>query len=155
MSTPGVRIRAVDPGRDAAHWGALRAALWPDQAGVDGADDLAEALEPADDTCVLLAIDPEGTPIGVVEARLRRDYVNGASTSPVGFLEAWYVAPAWRGCGVGRMLVAGVEAWARGRGCRELASDALLGNIPAHAAHLGCGFVETERVVYFLRRLAP
>lgn len=155
MNTPGVRIRAVEPGRDAAHWGAMRAALWPDDAGVDGADDLAAAVRPADDTCVLLAIDPDGTPAGFVEARLRRDYVNGTTTSPVSFLEAWYVAPAWRGHGVGRMLVAGVEAWARGRGCSELASDALLGNIPAHAAHRGCGFVETGRVVYFLKRLAP
>ncbi|MDH5834694.1 GNAT family N-acetyltransferase [Luteimonas kalidii] len=148
-------MRAVDPRRDAADWGRLRAALWPDEAGVNGDDDLHEALSPGIDTCVLLAVAPHDGTIGFAEARRRREYVNGATTSPVGFLEAWYVVPQWRGRGVGRMLVAGVEAWARGRGCSELASDALLRNMPAHAAHLGCGFVETGRVVYFLKRLEP
>ena len=63
------------------------------------------------------------------------------------------------GNALGKRIVAeGVETagqakWLTAIGCDELASDALLGNVPSHAAHLGCGFEETERVVYFRKRL--
>ncbi|TYT27495.1 GNAT family N-acetyltransferase [Luteimonas viscosa] len=146
-------MRPVDPLVDAAAWGRLRVALWPDEAGVDAPRELRAALQPASGACVLLAVSVDGEAIGFAEARRRVDYVNGTGSSPVGFLEGWYVAPAWRGRGVGRALVTGVEAWTRAIGCDELASDALLGNVPSHAAHLGCGFEETERVVYFRKRL--
>lgn len=130
----------------------MRAALWPD-AGVDALR--AEALAwDASQGLALLAFDDDGRAIGLAEASLRRDYVNGTESSPVGFLEAWFVQPDHRGRGVGRALVAAVEDWTRGRGCRELASDALLDNTGSHAAHAACGFEETERVVYFRKRLA-
>jgi aminoglycoside 6'-N-acetyltransferase I len=51
-------------------------------------------------------------------------------TSPVAFLEGWYVDPDYRGARVGRRLVEAVEAWAREQGFSELASDALLDNEP-------------------------
>ena len=108
----------------------------------------------ADDAAVFLACEDGGPAIGFAEAALRRDYVNGTESSPVGFLEAWYVAPPWRGRGVGRALIAAVEGWTRGQGCAELASDALLDNTASHAAHAACGFEETERVVYFRKSLA-
>ncbi len=100
-----------------------------------------------------LAFDANGRAIGLAEAALRHDYVNGTETSPVGFLEGWYVAPEWRFRGIGRALVEAVAQWAQAQGCAELASDALLENDESHAAHAGCGFEETERVVYFRRRL--
>nr|WP_202844531.1 aminoglycoside 6'-N-acetyltransferase [Luteimonas saliphila] len=131
----------------------MRLALWPDEAGVDSPEEMRAALQPVADSCVLLAVATGGEAVGFAEARRRVDYVNGTDSSPVGFLEGWYVVPAWRGRGVGRALVAGVEAWTRAIGCRELASDALLDNAPSHAAHVGCGFEETERVVYFRKRL--
>ena len=64
-----------------------------------------------------------------------------------------YVAPGFRRRGVARTLVNSVEKWASAEGCLELASDSLLGNTAAHAAHRALGFEETERVVYFCRRL--
>ena len=51
-------------------------------------------------------------------------------------------------------FVAAVERWVREQGCSELASDALLANEASHRAHAACGFEETERVVYFRKRLA-
>ena len=141
-------VRAPTRADDAA-WGRMRRALWPDEDGVDTHDSLHAALTPPDDSCVLLAFAPEGRAVGFAEAKLRRDYVNGTEGSPVGFLEGWYVDKAWRGRGVGRALVAGVEEWTRALGCRVLASDALLDNTRSHAAHRACGFEETERVVYF------
>ncbi len=149
-----VDIRHAALPSDVRAWGEMRQALWPDEDVVEVAS-LSAALEPPGESCVLLAIAPEGEAIGFAEAKLRRDYVNGTESSPVGFLEGWYVAPTWRGEGVGRALIGAVEAWVIERGCSELASDALLENLPAHAAHLGCGFEETDRVVYFRKRLLP
>jgi len=91
--------------------------------------------------------------VGLAEAALRRDYVNGAESSPVAFLEGLYVTPAERGKGIARSLVQEVMRWARERGCTELASDALLDNTASHAVHRALGFEETERVVFFRRRL--
>jgi len=147
-----IRIAAATPD-DVAAWASLRLALWPDA-------DLAELREEARawdaaSALALLAFDADGRAIGLAEAGLRHDYVNGTDASPVGFLEGWYVDPAWRGHGVGRALIAAVEAWTRAQGCTELASDALLDNIGSHAAHAACGFEETERVVYFRKRLDP
>ena len=88
-----------------------------------------------------------------MEATLRTDYVNGCETSPVAFLEGIYVEPGARRQGVARRLVEVVQQWARQMNCSEMASDALLQNTDSHGMHLGLGFEETERVVYFRKVL--
>ncbi len=137
---------------DAVAWAQLRLGLWPD------ADDPLETLVAAlaeDADAVFLACAAGGQAIGFAEVRLRHDYVNGTESSPVGFLEGWYVQPQWQGRGVGRALLAAVRAWTRDAGCRELASDSRVEDVQAHAAHRACGFEETERVVYFRMPLEP
>ena len=74
-------------------------------------------------------------------------------SSPVGFVEGVYVKPEWRRKGVARQLYAAIGDWARARGCHELASDALLDNVASQRAHVALGFRETERVVYFTKKL--
>jgi aminoglycoside 6'-N-acetyltransferase I len=145
-------IRPVTGG-DFRAWGALRRALWPDEEDVDAEQALRTACNADAGLAALLATDAAGAAIGFVDLALRRDYVNGTATSPVAFLEGWYVVPAWRGRGVGRALVRASEQWARAMGCSEFASDALLDEHASHAAHLACGFEETERVVYFRKAL--
>jgi aminoglycoside 6'-N-acetyltransferase I len=71
----------------------------------------------------------------------------------VAFLEGWYVDEDMRGKGIGTALVRAGEAWARRRGYRELASDALLDNETAHRAHEALGFAEIERVVRYRKEL--
>jgi aminoglycoside 6'-N-acetyltransferase I len=103
--------------------------------------------------CVLLALDEDGTAVGFVEATKRDDFVNGTETSPVAFLEGLYVQPSHRRGGVSRMLVSAVATWAGVLGLSELASDSPLENVNSHAVHRALGFVETERVVYFRKKL--
>ena len=79
--------------------------------------------------------------------------MNGTETSPVGFVEGVYVIPGWRRRGIARQLFEAIADWARANGCRELASDALIDNEISQRAHRSLGFRETERVVYFTRRL--
>ena len=144
--------RAIEA--DVAAWAELRAALWPEDDAVAHAAEIRDALAQPQGAVAFLAIDADGHARGFAEATLRRDYVNGTESSPVGFLEGWYVLPEARGSGAGRALVAAVEEWTREQGCSELASDALLDNEPSHSAHHACGFEETERVVYFRKRLS-
>jgi len=142
-------IRQATPA-DAAAWAQLRLGLWPD--ADDPLEELAESLADAEGA-VFLACLAGGEAVGFAEVRLRHDYVNGTESSPVGFLEGWYVQPSWQGHAVGRALLMAVQDWTRAAGCSELASDSRVEDVHAHAAHRACGFEETERVVYFCMAL--
>lgn len=135
-------------------WLECRQALWPDCPRDEHLAEMQSALALPDKYAQFLARGADGRAAGFVEASLRTDYVNGTDSSPVAFLEGIYVAPSYRRQGVGRLLVAAVAAWARARGCSELASDAPLDNVVSHAMHTALGFEETERVVYFRKPLA-
>jgi len=131
-------------------WIAFRAALWPDATAHE--DDIARILANGD-LMAFMALSDGGEAMGFAEAALRRDYVNGCETSPVAFLEGIFVAPTHRKSGVARALVAAVADWGRAKGCSELASDALLENSASWRMHTALGFAETERVVYFRKRI--
>ncbi|KTF36691.1 aminoglycoside 6'-N-acetyltransferase [Xanthomonas translucens] len=148
--TEGFSIRAA-AAADLRAWAALRMALWPDERDAFGG--VAEALQ-REDAANFLAFAGAGYAIGFADVTLRQDYVNGTDSSPVGFLEGWYVVPEWRGRGVGRALLRQVQDWTCAQGCSELASDALLDDAAAQAAHRACGFEESERVVYFRMSVA-
>jgi aminoglycoside 6'-N-acetyltransferase I len=135
-------------------WLAMRRALWP-EGGTDA--ELLREMERAladPGTCVQFMASFGEQAVGFAEAAVRRDAVNGATLSPVAFLEGLYVVPAARRQGVARRLVQAVIDWAVGAGFAELASDALLENTASHAMHRALGFEEAERVVCF-RRAVP
>ena len=132
-------------------WLALRSALWPEVPEAEHLSGMADAI--ARCHYVRLALASGASGLGFVEASKRVDYVNGTSSSPVAFVEGLYVVPDARRQGVARALVESVVNWALDEGCTELASDALIDNGTAHAAHRALGFEETERVVYFRRAL--
>ena len=104
---------------------------------------------------VLVAVDTaKASPklLGFVELS-RRPYAEGCETSPVGFLEGWYVVPERRRDGVGRALVRAAEEWARALGCREFASDALAENDISRRAHAALGFEEVVLIRCFRKPL--
>lgn len=144
------QVRTVQA-QDLPMWAALREALWPDAEGAGELAEISADFVRLDHVAFVAVADDDA--VGMAEASLRREYVNGTGSSPVAFLEGWYVRPDWRGRGVGRSLVDAVAAWAREQGMHELASDSALVHIDAHRAHAACGFEETERVVYFRRTL--
>ena len=82
-----------------------------------------------------------------------RPWGNGIESRPVPYVEGWWVEPSLRRSGVGRALIAAVEQWAKMCGFRELGSDANLGNELGRAAHAALGFEETERMVFFRKKL--
>ena len=138
---------------DQPGWLEFRLALWPDATADDHRGYMAISLAQPERFLQLMMYDEQRAPVGFIEGSIRADYVNGTETSPVGFVEGVYVAPAWRRRGVARRLFEAIGDWAQARGCHELASDALLDNLASQKAHVALGFKETERVVYFVKRL--
>ena len=134
-------------------WLRLRQALWPDCAREQHLADMKSFISRPDRYGQFVAYSPSSEAIGLAEASIRTDYVNGTESSPVGFLEGLYVVPQARRKGVAASLVAAVCDWSRRSGCGELASDAVLENSIGHVVHRALGFEETERVVFFRRKL--
>jgi aminoglycoside 6'-N-acetyltransferase I len=134
-------------------WLALRQALWPQGSREEHASEMSSFLAQPERFAQFVAYSQARQPVGLVEASVRTDYVNGTGTSPVGFLEAVYVIPEARRQGIAASLVATVCAWAKDLGCREFASDAPVENAVSHALHRALGFEESERVVYFRKTL--
>jgi aminoglycoside 6'-N-acetyltransferase I len=138
---------------DQPGWLEMRVALWPDATADEHRGYMAICLAQPERFLQLMMYDEGRQPAGFIEGSIRSDYVNGTETSPVGFVEGVYVVPALRRKGVARALFAAIGDWAKARGCRELASDALLDNEGSQRAHRALGFEETERVVYFSKKL--
>ena len=129
----------------------MSVALFPDYT----ADDLAKGMREfraRSDGEVFIAEREDGSVAGFVEVG-SRPYADGCETSPVGYIEAWYVDPDVRRSGYGRDLLKAAENWARSRGYQEMASDALLDNEISHAAHYRAGYEEVDRVVQFRKGL--
>lgn len=133
-------------------WLEMRYALWPDAELDELRAEQAEILAEPGRNAVLAATLPGWEVIGFIEVSLR-DYAEGCSTSPVGYIEGWYVAEAYRRTGVGGALVRAAEAWARGKGCTEMGSDTELDNEISQKAHEALGYTEAGRQVTFWKRL--
>lgn len=146
-------VRAAAAG-DAERWIDLRHALWPDHPRDELAAEARAYLEGRGFMLemVFLAIDPTLGVVGFAEVSLRQ-YAEGCVTTPVPFLEGWFVLPEARGRGAGRALVTAAEEWARARGCREFASDATIDNDASAAAHAALGFEEVEQIRCFRKSL--
>ncbi len=144
-----MKIRAY---RDADwdEWLRLSVALFPEYP----ADDIAAGMREfrRSDGEVFVAEREDGKLAGYVEVGTR-GYADGCDTSPVGYIEAWYIDPDLRRSGYGRALLEAAEEWARNRGYREMGSDARLDNEVSHAAHRHSGYQEVDRVVQYRKGL--
>ena len=149
-----MRVRAFEA-RDLVAWVEMRRALWPDENAGELAREAAKFSRTGEAfglAAVLVSETATGQPTGFVEIGLRA-YVDGCASSPVPYIEGWYVAENARRSGVGRALIAAAEAWSLERGHTELASDALLDNRVSEATHKALGFEEVERAIRFRKTL--
>ncbi|HKQ48238.1 MAG TPA: GNAT family N-acetyltransferase [Phycisphaerae bacterium] len=148
-----MEIRALRPEEHDA-WLSLREELWPDLSRDDLRWELFDVLADRTRNHTLVAVDGKGGLVGFVEVSMR-EWAEGCTTHPVGYIEAWYVRSACHRQGIGRRLVEAAEDWARSRGCLEMGSDADLSNEISHRAHGALGYSEVGRAVLFSKKLAP
>ena len=135
---------------DKAEWLRMRKGIWPDAPDEYLDFDMDELLA-SDNNAVFFAC-VEGRPIGLTEARIR-DYGEGCETSPVGYLEGWFVQEENRGRGIVGIMTQAAENWAREKGCAEMASDTWLDNNASIRAHVKLGYDEVERLIHFVKKL--
>jgi len=153
---PELSIRIARPS-DRDHLAEFRAALWPDASHEEHAGELATMFEKGSPSTLptihFVAETPDGQLIGFLEAGLR-SHADGCDPShPVGFLEGWFVDPAFRRQGVGRKLVAAAEDWARSQGCSEMASDTWINHDLSQRAHEALGYDVVDRCVHYHKPL--
>lgn len=159
-------IRLIDE-HDRSEWLRMRTALWPGEKGLaedielflTGGDKLLKAVfvhEREGGASIGAGAAGAGEPApqlgGFIEIG-ERAYAEGCETSPVAFIEGWYVDGDLRHQGIGRALVKAAEKWARRRGYQEMGSDLLIDNEPSLKAHLALGYREVERLVAMAKRL--
>lgn len=138
--------------QDRLIWSAMRTELWPGTPDEHLTEiDQFFAGNSIDITAVLVA-EFDTKMVGFIELNLR-NFAEGSRSSPVPYIEAWFVAREFRAQGIGSQLISSAERWALENGYSEIASDTELHNHRSIAMHTHLGFRETERVVCFLKTL--
>lgn len=100
----------------------------------------------------LLAVE-DHEPVAFIQLSNRHDYVEGSTSTPVGYVEGIYVKPEHRRKGIARKLIAAGEKWAKSKGCTQMASDVEIDNTDSLLFHLNIGFKETNRLIALIKDL--
>ena len=146
-----MEIRELHPEEHDA-WLNLRERLWPDFSREDLTQTQADILADRTRNCTFVAVAESGQLVGFVEVS-RREWAEGCSTQPAGYIEAWYVEPTHRRANISRRLIEAAERWALAHGCTEMGSDAEIGNEVSLRAHVALGYAEVLRAVLFSKKL--
>jgi aminoglycoside 6'-N-acetyltransferase I len=91
--------------------------------------------------------------VGFLEAGLRSHADCCDTSQAVGYIEGWFVEETYRRQGIGSLLVAAAENWARSQDCREMASDAYIDNLLSQQAHEDLGYEPVSRSVLYRKPL--
>ncbi len=137
---------------DLSEWLRLRKLLWDETVEDEHRDEMLDIIEHPETQCVLVGEDENGRLVGFLEVSIR-PFVEDCETDNVGYLEGWFVEPESRKKSVGSSLVQHAEEWAKRKGCREIASDAEIGNELSLKAHVSLGYQETSRLVHLRKVL--
>jgi aminoglycoside 6'-N-acetyltransferase I len=113
--------------------------------------EIKQILASRDRTC-LFVIAPNGNTAGFLEVSLR-NLVDGCMGGPVGYIEAIYLVPEFRGLGLGGVLIEALGQWFASKGCRDMATDTEIDNEDAQEFWSELGFEETWRVVQYRKPL--
>lgn len=130
---------------DVEAWIDMRLRLWPDHARHEL---VGETVDWAHGKLGVFVAEVEDGLTGFAEVSIH-DSAPGCTTSPVGYLEGWWVEPEHRRSGAGTALLRATEQWARDHGATEFASDVHADNELSRAAHRAAGFAEKRAVLRF------
>jgi molybdopterin synthase catalytic subunit len=152
-------VRPVQLPADRAEWLRMRLSLWPSypagevEAEVDSYAAVGRINHQATQVFVIdRGYTAPGKLGGFVEVSLR-PLARGCTTSPVGYVEGWFVDADLRRYGFGANMITAAEEWAKSKGCSEMASDCNAHNRVSHSAHLALGFAHTDSHLHFRKPL--
>ena len=136
---------------DSAMLAALAAQLWEGHAHTQLQHAFEELAENPNAVCFIKYVDNK--PVGFAQCQLRRDYVEGTNSSPVGYLEGIFIMEQYRHCGYAKELLSYCEKWAREMHCTEFASDCEIENQGSLQFHLAMGFEVANRIICFKKNI--
>ena len=125
------------PWRDAAHLTAFDTQILSDR-----------LVNQAEGTIIFIAEDAGGAPLGFIHLRAGADYYNHEQH---GHISDLIVAPEGEGRGVGSMLIAKGEEWARARGYRWLTLSVFAQNTRARKVYERLGY--GEDIIKYVKQL--
>lgn len=148
-----MHIRSVER-IDTAEWSRMRSLLWPEALDAHAREIGDYFTNHSIDIVQVFVIErPDAAGLaGFIEINLR-DFAEGSRSSPIPYIEGWFVDADCRGQGYGRQLVQQAEQWAVQSGFDELASDVEIDNQGSIEVHRQMGFRETYRIVCFIKSL--
>ncbi|RJP59728.1 MAG: GNAT family N-acetyltransferase [Ignavibacteriales bacterium] len=137
---------------DISEWSKMRTSLWPDTED-NHITELEEYFSGKSiDIVQVYIVEVDKEVVGFMELNIR-NFAEGSRLSKLPYIEAWYVKPKHQGKGFGKALIKKAEEWAISLGYTELASDTEINNHKSISLHKELGFIETERIVCFLKKL--
>ena len=125
--------------------------MWQDNTLDSLRDEFEKLAEEEDSVCFIQYVGEK--PVGFAQCQLRRDYVEGTGTSPVGYLEGIFVLEEYRLRGYAKELLSSCEKWAKEKHCTEFASDCELENEDSLKFHMAMGFEEANRIICFTKKI--
>ncbi len=137
--------------KDAPTLAKLAIQLWSSTTLSELEKNFAEIINNENAVCFIKYVGDK--PVGFAQCQLRYDYVEGAETSPVGYLEGIFVQEQFQHKGFARELLWECEKWANSKKCSEFASDCELNNTDSLKFHLAVGFEEVNRVICFKKEI--
>ncbi len=137
---------------DFSDWLEMALALWPYESRED-MESLFHTLFASENDEMLISRTGDGLAVGFANISIRKEYVEGSNSSPVGYIEGIYVKPEFRKQGIAKKFVELAEDWSRKRGCTEMGSDTEVENVESQKFHRRIGFTSESQIVHFIKPL--
>tara|TARA_R110001599_G_scaffold69410_2_gene195255 strand:- start:41332 stop:41778 length:447 start_codon:yes stop_codon:yes gene_type:complete len=125
--------------------------LWPECTFETEFEYCKQILEKENQTAFL--VNEKGEYIAFAYLSLRNDFVEGATSYPIAYLEGIYVKESYRKTGIASQLIQRAEQWAKENGSSQFASDVEINNKQSIRFHKKSGFLEENRIVCFIKDL--
>lgn len=131
-------------------WIFLRTQLWPKTSRAKHLSEINDILKDKKNLALILFVNKKA--VGFVECEIRY-YAAGCLSKNVPYVEGWYINNKFRKFGLGKKIIRQLEKLLKVRGYKEIASDCKISNKISHKAHRALGFLETERLIHFKKKI--
>ena len=129
----------------------LASALWPNTEKDLIKKDFVYTIGHLSHRVLLAKLDEEY--IGFIHMSIRSGFVEGANTTPVGYVEGIYVKPDFRRKGVAKELYHAGLKWLKSKKCTEIGADIDINNDLCPDFYTGMGFKEVNRIISYINNI--